>query len=258
MARNRLIFAAAAALAVSCHGGALASPWNKPDGKLFLSSKVDFYRSTTAISRYSRIDSDTYAEYGLTPKMMAGGKIVYSNTFIESAAGTDYRNGVSEGLLYLQRQLFLREHSALAIQLSGAWTGEVAVGSLAEIDPSGFDTEVRVLYGRDLLLSPVKIFGTAEAAFRKNLSGNADDARFDVLIGAEPSAKFLALLEAQSIISLRNESPGKEDFDLIKGQASLVWRPKTRWALQLGARRDFWSRAIPRGTSIFLGLWSEF
>lgn len=79
-----------------------------------------------------------------------------------------------------------------------------------------------------------------------------------MLVGIEPSRRFLALLEAQSIVSIRNNDPGFDDFDLFKPGASLVWRATKRWSVVAGARTEFAGRNIEPGDVFSPGFWTEF
>ena len=77
-------------------------------------------------------------------------------------------------------------------------------------------------------------------------------------IGVEPTKRMLILVEGQSILSLKNETEGFADFDLYKGQASIVWRAGRTWSIVGGARKEFKTRNIVPGAAVFVGVWSIF
>lgn len=235
-----------------------ASPWNRNDGGVFVANRVDYFRSSTDVSRYARIDSDTYVEWGLTSRWMAGGKAVFGTAFIEDATGARTVSGFGESDVFLQRQLQRGVHSATALRFAGVWSGDVTDGARPGVAAGGFDIDLRALHGRDILLRPIKIFIAAEAGYRRRLSRASDQARGDFLIGAEPSRRFLLLVEAQSIVSIRNNDPGFDDFDIVKAQASFVWRATKRWSIVAGARTEFAGRNITPGDAFSLGFWTEF
>ncbi len=233
-------------------------PWNRADGGVFVASRLDYFRSSTPVSSYARIDSDGYVEWGLSDRWMTGGKAVFGTAFVTDASGVRTTSGFGESEIFLQRQLRRGEHSATALRLAGVWSGDVTDGARPGGQAGGFDIDLRALHGRDVLLRPFKIFIAAEAGYRRRLSGAADQARAEILAGVEPSRRFLVLLEAQSIISIRNNAPGFDDFDLMKAQASLVWRATKRWSIVGGARTEFAARGIDTGEACSLGLWTEF
>jgi hypothetical protein len=247
-----------AAIAALSAPPAAASPWNRGDGDIFLANRLDYFRSSTDVSTFARLDSDSYVEWGVTDRWMAGGKAVFGTAFIEDATGARTVSGFGESDIFLQHQIQRGEHSATALRLAGVWSGDVTDGARPGEQAGGFDIDLRALHGRDVILNPFKIFVAAEAGYRHRLSGASDQARAEFLIGIEPSRRFLILLEAQSIISLRNNAPGFDDFDLFKAQGSLVWRATGRWSLVAGARTEFGARNIIPGDAFLLGFWTEF
>ncbi len=253
--RRSLIVAAVAALGAAA---ATASPWNRGDGDIFIANRLDYFWSSTAVSTYARLDSDAYVEWGVTDRWMAGGKAVFGTAFIEDTTGARTVSGFGESDVFLQRQFQRGEHSATALRLAGVWSGDVTDGARPGEQTGGFDIDLRALHGRDVILSPFKVFVAAEAGYRHRLSGASDQARAEFLIGIEPSRRFLILLEAQSIISIRNNAPGFDDFDLFKAQGSLVWRASRRWSLVAGARTEFGARNIIPGDAFLFGFWTEF
>ncbi len=248
-----------AALALWCAATtASASPWNRADGGVFLANRLDYFRSSTAASSYARLDSDGYVEWGVTDRWMAGGKAAFGTAFITDTIGTRTVSGFGESEVFVQRQVTRSAQAATAIRLAGVRSGDVTDGARPGEAAGGFDIDVRALYGRDVLLKPFKVFIAAEAGYRRRLSGAADQARAEFLLGLEPTRRVLVLVEAHSIISLRNNDQGFADFDLWKAQGSLVWRATRRWSLVAGARTEFSGRNIEPGNAFSLGLWTEF
>jgi hypothetical protein len=254
----RFTFVALAAVALNAAAPAAASPWNRAVGGVFVANRIDYFRSSTPVSAYARIDSDGYIEWGLTDRWMTGGKAVFGTAFVTDALGSRTVSGFGESDVFLQRQLRRGEHSATAVRLAGVWSGDVTDGARPGEQAGGFDIDLRALHGRDVLLKPFKIFVAAEAGYRHRLSGAADQARAEFLVGLEPSRRFLVLLETQAIVSVRNNDAGFDDFDLMKAQASLVWRATKRWSVLGGARTEFAARGIEPGEAFSLGFWTEF
>lgn len=253
--RSTIAFIAAAMVAAA---PAEASPWNREDGGVFLANRFDYFWSTTSISRYERYGSDAYAEFGVTPEWMLSGKLAYGTSVSESALGEAVRTGIGEVELSIQRQIHRSAHSATALSVAGAWTERLSGGERAAFGEREADAEIRALHGRDVILQPIRIFAVGEAAYRRRFGSAADQIRADTLIGIEPTRRLLLLLEARSQISLRNEAPLGDDYDLIKARSSIVWRASSRWALVAGAEKEFAARGIAPGAAIHVGLWSEF
>lgn len=188
---------------------------------------------------------------------MTAGKLVYSTAITETPDFSSTRSAIGEANFQIQRQLFYKEHSAAAVQFAGLWSSSLEDGSRAGTLSSNWGGEIRALYGRDIILKPFKIFSTIEAGYQRRFGGDADRARIDALIGIEPG-RWLFLVEAQSTISIRNNEFGFQDFDLVKGQASVVWNASKRWSFVIGARKDLAARNYPPGAGVFVGVWSKF
>ncbi|MCB2097825.1 MAG: hypothetical protein KDE05_09350 [Parvularculaceae bacterium] len=246
------------ALAMLFASPATASPWNRDDGRLFTATTANYYWSKTDISRYARVDSDTYVEYGLTPKWMTGGRVSYGVSFSEFIGGSLTQDGFNETEIYIQRQILRGSRSATALKITGGRSGRLSLDAQSGAPTPNMEVELRALYGRDVLLEPFKIFATAEVGYRRRFGGDADQVRTDLLVGVEPHRRLMILLEGQSIVSLKNEEPSFADFDLYKGQASVVWRASEKWALVAGGRKEFKTRNITSGTAAFVGVWSTF
>lgn len=237
---------------------AAASPWNRKDGGFFVSTTANYYWSEAPDGSYARIDSDTYLEFGLSGDWMTGGRVSYGTGISKSQAGRIVESGLNEAEIYLQRQIQRGAHSATSAKISAVRSGALSVDAQTGKPSPNFEIEIRALHGRDLILSPVKAFAAGEVGFRRRFGGDAGQVRADALIGIEPSSDWLVLLEAQSITSLRNEDPGFVDYDLYKGQVTVVWRKSRRWSVAAGARKELSARNISPGTAGFIGLWSEF
>ncbi len=189
---------------------------------------------------------------------MLGGRASYGTSISQLSGGALSNAGLNEAEVYLQRQIQRAEHSATSLKLSGLRSGALSIDAQTGVPAPNFEFEFRALHGRDLIIEPFKIFATAEIAYRRRIGGDADQIRADALQGFEPNSQFLVLVEAQSIVSLRNDAPGFADFDLYKGQASIVWRKSRRWSIVAGVRKEFAARNIARGQGLFIGMWSEF
>lgn len=237
---------------------ASASPWNRAAGDIFVANRFDYYQSSTSASRFQRIGSDSYAEFGLARRWMLSGKVAFGTSISDSGLGQFSRTGVGDAELGAQFQMKRGEHSATAISVAAAWSERLADGTHAGFGARDADAEIRVLHGRDVVIAPFKIFATTEVAYRRRFDAAADQIRVDALIGFEPVPRWLVLAEARSQLSLGNDDSGGDDFDVVKSRASIVWRATSRWALVAGGEKEFAARGIAPGTSVFVGVWTLF
>lgn len=263
---RRTAFGLCAAAATMAVPAACASPWTRAEGRLFVSTKTNYFAATAdaplagAIDppRYERFGSDVYAEYGVVPNVMLVGKVIYGDANYYDGFKRSDVGGFAEFELGAQYSIFRRDRDALAVKLAAATPTRFENGGRPGAFSDGVDLELRALYGRTLIERPVKVFATAEAAYRRRFGDGADQARGDLLVGIAPLKRALILIEAQSRISLRNENPGGADYDVVILQPSAVWRVSKRWSAQAGIEREIAGRGIERGEGYFIGLWTEF
>ncbi len=255
------------ALGVLCAlGTAGASPWPREPGRLFVSTKANYFTTAGGAPlpgavdppRFERIDSDVYGEFGLGSGVTLGAKIVYGDASFYDGFKTESVAGFAEIEGSVQYTAMRNREDALSFKLTGATPTRFEEGGRPGVFSDGVDLEARALYGRDLFAGPFKLYATAEAAFRRRFGDGADQLRADILIGAEPMSRLLLLLEAQSRFSLRNEDPGGADYDVLIVQPSAVFKVSRRFAAQAGAMREVAGRNLLRGDGFFLALWTEF
>jgi len=244
-----------------------ASPWARADDELFVITRADYFKADLGPvntidgivdSRFERLETNTYVEFGLTEKITIGGKALYGTSWLTRGATVETASGFSEGEVFGQYQAFRSHAHAGAVKLAVARPAKFLSGSRPELQSDGVDVTISTLYGRNLLIKPVKIFTSTEIGYRKRFSDSADQIRIDATIGMEPSDKLLFLIDFFSTISLQNETDGGADFDIVKAQPSLLWRATDRWAFQLGLTEEITGRNISRGRTFFVGLWSRF
>ncbi len=254
-------------IAFVASSAAVASPWARADNELFVISRADYFKADLGPvntnngivdSRFERLMSNTYVEYGLTEKITIGGKALYGTSWLTRGAATEVASGFSEVEGYAQYQVLRSPAHASAVRLVVARPAKFSSGSRPELQSNGVDIDISTLYGRNIISAPVKIFATTEIGYRKRFSDSADHIRMDATIGVEPSERFLFLFDFFSTISIQNETADGADFDIVKIQPSLLWRASKRWAFQVGMTEEIASRNISTGRTYFLGLWTSF
>ncbi|MEE2691477.1 MAG: hypothetical protein VX640_08060 [Pseudomonadota bacterium] len=243
-----------------------ASPWGRGAGRLFLSTRADYFTATRESGepaalgpvRFERYETNSYAEIGVGWKTMLGVKVVYgSSTYFDGF--TEYSaSGFSEVEAFAQREVFRDGRQVLAVRVAGAAPSRLQTGARQGLASDRADAEARIVYGRTLAEKPVKIFGAVEAGYRRRFGAGADQFRGDALLGVEPARKILGLLELFSTKSLGEGEPGGGAYDVVKIQPSLVWRATKRWSFQAGVTHEAWGRNLLLGDTYFLSLWTEF
>lgn len=246
---------------------ASASPWTRDKSELLVISRADYFKadlpevdigSGLVESRFERLESNTYAEFGLTSDFMVGGKLVYGTTWLTRGAETETATGFSEIEGFGQYQVFRSGRDAGAIRVAAAIPSRFSSGVRDALQTDGVDIDASLLYGRNLLTGDVKIFSSIEAGFRKRTGDAADQVRLQSTIGLEPSDAWLILLDAFATLSLGNEAPSGADFDVVRIQPSVLYRFSRRWGVQAGGAEEISGRNLALGRTFFIGLWTRF
>jgi len=245
---------------------ASASPWGRDPGSFFLSTRGDYFTAradaddpmATGQIRFERYQTDNYAELGVGWKTTLGAKAVYGTSTFFDGFSAFSASGFSEIEAFAQREILRSDNHVLALRLAGAAPVRFATGARPGFASDGADIDARVLYGRNLMARPIKIFATGEAGYRRRFGSGADQIRVDFLVGVEPSRRILALVDLFSTVSLGAAAPGGADYDIVKVQPSLVWRATKRWSLQAGVTHEAWGGNLLLGDTYFLSLWTQF
>lgn len=244
-----------------------ASPWARDAGGFLMISGANYFSAdlepemTSAglvKNRFERTESNTYFEFGLTPKITLGGKVIYGASWLTRNNRVETATGFSEIEIFGQHQIFRTNGHTGSIKFSASIPANFKSGVRAELESDGVDLDIAALYGRNLKQGPVKIFATSEFGLKKRISDSADQFHTEVIIGIEPNSKWLLLAETFAIVSLQNERNFGADYDIIKIQPSAVWRGGRHWALQAGVSEEVAGRNIALGRTIFISLWSSF
>lgn len=256
----------AALAAAASFSPAAASPWARQSGDLFVSSRADYFLARASkpaapsleAARFERFETNTYAELGLARTITIGGKVVYGTSNFFDGTTLSSASGFSEIEGFVQFEALRGRLGALSVKLAGAAPSRFEAGARPQLTNDGVDAEARILHGRTLALSPFKVFAAAEAGYRKRFGDAADQIRADLLIGMEPTRRLTVLVEVLSSTSLRNETAGGGDYDVVKIQPSAVWRASRRYWLQAGMTHEAAGRNLLLGDTYFIGLWSVF
>lgn len=267
-ARKSAITAGASALLAAATAAipADASPWGREPGRLFLSTRADYFLARADAGdplalgqqRFERIESNAYAEFGVARRATIGLKVVYGTSSYFDGFETISASGFSEIEGFVQRELARDDAQVLAVRVAGGAPSRFASGVRPGLANDGADVEARLVYGRTMLLRPVKIFAAAETGYRRRFGDGANQFRGDLTVGVEPSRRLLAMVEMFSTASLGDAAPGGADYDVVKIQPSLAWRATRRWSLHAGVTLEAWGRNLLLGDTWFLGLWAEF
>lgn len=254
-----------------CTTSANASPWARPDGELLTISQTSYFSNRQSFQnednevvqqRFQRIASEIYLEYGATASLTVGAKAVYGTAWLTRGNEVETAAGFNEIGGFAQYQFLQSDRSAASIRLGAFAPSNLNNGVREGLQNDGVDADIAVLYGRNLSAPPFKTFASADIGYRKRFGDAADQIRIQTTLGAEPGQRWLILVQSFTELSLRNETSGGADFDIVKLQPSLVRHlgdPETgRWSLQAGYTEELAGRKLALGRAVFVSLWRRF
>ncbi len=216
--------------------------------------------------RFRQFLVDSYIEIGLTPRStlvlhVPAPFLDYSNVY-----GAQHSAGLGDVEIGFKRRFNSVESSwALSGQLTVA---APAYSALRNPAPGNHqeDVEARFLMGHGAAFGQRHAFWDAEVAYRYRSGAPADQFRADLATGLDLTHRLMAMGQAFVIQGLRNGQPlsassnpnTQSDFDLYKGQISLVLNIGHGMKVQAGWNDAFAGRNTGRGETVILGLWKSF
>ncbi|MEM6539036.1 MAG: hypothetical protein AAF668_15055 [Pseudomonadota bacterium] len=249
----------AATLCLSLGQVCEASPWPREQGRVFIESRTDFFRSDNGTDVFERIDTSLYGEWGILPDTMLGGKIVYGSSQSQSPGFAFSADGIVEAEGFVQTTLTEANWGITSLRFAASRPSGLTGGARPGLQADGIDFDVRSLVGIPIFNAErINGFAALESAYRFRTGAAADQVRLDATVGINYDQKLLALLEVQNTLSVRNETPGGADFDIVKIQPSLVWRFSPSLSVRAGGLFEIAGRNLSLGRGAFIALWTEF
>jgi hypothetical protein len=215
---------------------------------------------------FQQLTINPYLEYGLTSRytLVLNTQVPfldYSNLY-----GAQKSAGLGDVEIAIRRRLSAPEAQWV---VSGQLTVMFPAYSATRNPAPGNhqeDIETRIMVGRGATVLQRHAFWDAQVAYRARLGAPADQARLDLTAGINITAHLMAMGQFFGIQSLRNGQPldtitnpnAQSDFDLRKGQLSLVMAMPHKTRIQAGWSDTLAGRNTGRGQTAILALWKDF
>ena len=273
-------FAVALVLGLVCLPSlAVASAWPQPEGHGLDVLTLSWYQTGSIFTerwtrqplakdgRFFKSEVNNYLEYGLTSRVTLVGNFFYNPTihFVDQTL-----NVQSSG--FGDQELAVRYHLNPKSPLT-AWSVQGLVKlptyTASRNPPPGnsqTDYEIRVLNGHGWDVSGRHFYWNIEGAYRYRTEFPADELRLDATLGADPFPGWTILAQLYTIKGLRNGElvavPGNPsvnpNFDLIKGQLSVLFRVTSAFRVQVGGFAPLAGRNTGAGEGMLLAIWWDF
>jgi hypothetical protein len=212
----------------------------------------------TGTGTYRQSEFAPYIEYGLTDRVTLGFQPRLQIITQSGLPGTGHSFGLVQANLFARYEVFSDGLNIFSVQAQAGIPG-AANNRNPELPMPNAEYEARLLYGRSLALGPsLPGFINAEAGYRLEGDGAADQFRGDLTLGLNPVAHWQVLAQSFNTVALGTPKPGESGYDLYRVECSVVRDISPHAAVQLGAWHDAGGRNIALGNAGILALWLRF
>ena len=259
----RLLLLLSAALVPQAAGG---GAWLAPEGhgQVIVTGSVSAATSAfdsaghlQSTPRISKTELQALIEYGLTDWLTA--MAIPSLQHVGIAAPTDaQRTGFGNSEFGARARVMQQDNWVLSAQGTVRVPGTLDTGNPAAVGSTGFDVDLRGLFGLSFALGGLPAFVDVQLAQRFRAGGPPSEARVDLTFGLRTAPQWLVLVQQFNVVS---EGSGRAPFmsnNYHKLQLSLVYDLAPQWSLQGGAFTTFAGRNALQENGLVTGVWYRF
>jgi hypothetical protein len=233
-------FASGLALLTLAPAAAVAGAWTFPSGEgqiietLFGWTGEGQPYGGAAGPKESRIEAQTYIEYGLADRLTVVGQAALERYEL-TAPSADVFRGFDYSDIGLRAKLWSNDALVVSAQATAFVPGARDASRPAQAGNTGGAGEARALVGYNFSFFGTPAFLDVEAAYRLRCAGPPDEWHLDLALGLKPSVRVMWLLQSYSTISAGSGSPGFPAWSSYAAQLSIVYALDEHWSVQAGA-----------------------
>jgi hypothetical protein len=257
-----LLLLSAALVPQAAGGGAWLAP--EGHGQVIVTGSVSAATSAfdsaghlQSTPRISKTELQALIEYGLTDWLTA--MAIPSLQHVGIAAPTDaQRTGFGNSEFGARARVIQQDNWVLSAQGTVRVPGTLDTGNPAAVGSTGFDVDLRGLFGLSFALGGLPAFVDVQLAQRFRAGGPPSEARVDLTFGLRTAPQWLVLVQQFNVVS---EGSGRAPFmsnNYHKLQLSLVYDLAPQWSLQGGAFTTFAGRNALQENGLVTGVWYRF
>jgi len=261
--RGRGAFAAGAVLTLLAPAGALAGAWTDPTGQgqiietLFGWAGEGPPYGGLARERESRVEAQTYVEYGLADRLTVVGQAALERYELTAPAADVFR-GLDYSSIGLRANLWSNDAVVISAQATAFVPGARDSSRPAQAGDTGGAGEARALVGYNFTFFATPAFLDAEAAYRLRCAGPPDELHIDVTLGLNPNARVMWLLQSYNTISPWSSSPIFPAWSSYAVQVSIVYALDEHWSVQAGAFTTVATVETNSQRGLLAAIWRKF
>ena len=210
-----------------------------------------------AAPRESKVESQTYVEYGLADALTVVGQIS-AERYALTAPSEDSFVGLDYSGAGLRARLWTNDAWVFSLEASGYVSSARDKNRSAQAGNTGPEADVRGLAGHNLTLFGAPAFLDAQAGYRFRSDGPPGEYHADLTLGVAWTPRAQIIAQSFNTISSGAGAPGFSAWESHKGQLSLVYALDERWSVQVGGFATLYRRNTNSEYGALVALWRRF
>jgi hypothetical protein len=253
------------ALIALAPSGAWAGAWTLPQGNGQIIESFFGWTGTGAPwgngapgQTISRIEAQTYIEYGLSNEITLFGQIA-AERYALSPPQENVYTGLDYSDLGARAKVWSNDAWVFSLEASAFVPGAHDPSQPAQAGNTGWAGEARALAGRNLTILNVPAFIDAEASYRLRTAGPPNEWHADFTLGLKPNnSRIMWLFQAFNTISATSTNSQFPAWRSSTVEASVVYALDQNWYIQAGAFTTIWTENTNTEHGIVLAIWRKF
>ena len=227
-------------------------------GTLSQASQIfDWKGNVTSAPRYTKFELQGLLEYGATDRLTVMFLPQMQHVDID-IPGNPNRTGLGYTEFGGRYQVLSGPNWVFSGQATVRVPGTFDTGNPAAIGYTGFETDIRALFGYSFSVAGMPAFVDLQVAQRFRFGGPPDEFRFDATLGLRPAPNWLLLAQSLNVVSEGSGTLPFTSYNYHKLQLSVVYQLTPRWAVQFGGFTTFAGRNALQENGVLLGTWYKF
>lgn len=257
--------------------------WTQPAGKWFTAQQLSYFETSHFVdetgdksrqNEFRKYEWNSYAEYGVTDDTTVGINLFLHQleaddedaAFIPPQRFTRTNFGLADAELLLRRKLWQSKDGSTVVSVQPLikFPSLYEDGQQPLSGTDDFDAELRLQSGYSFSFLGQHHYLKLDGGYRKRFGAWRDQLKFDATLGLRLSERVTFM--PQYFLTQRAEGTGigtaslgvANDYDLQKGQVSLLYDITPETTLQLGVFTHLRARNTGNGDGLLFGVWHRF
>ncbi|MCE2926355.1 MAG: hypothetical protein LW823_01735 [Rickettsiales bacterium] len=248
---------------------AFAGAWTQPAGKgqvivntLYYSTDELFNNQGNKVkqARYSKYELNPYFEYGLTDAITAGANLSFQRASQSSATNW----GVGDSEFFLRTRLFQSDGLVFSLEPMLKLPSPESFNERPQLGGRSIDAGLGASLGYGFSAWGQNHFVNIDAGYRHRFNDPKDQIKLAGTLGVSVTDTLMILpqifatyrVSDPSVVSFTQSSG--DDYNLLKGQISVVYRYQDGVSFQLGAFSHLDGKNVGSGDGVLFSVWKSF